>query len=120
MKAAVLDGVSGLPGHVAVSFYDTKPFRFLSVCCNAIRWVQKTQLVYYPATQMVRYAQFLLLNVNDSHNYNMNPVGLCDQLRNMYRVDHCMRKYKWWWSPFFWGHGLVLVNDCIVYKTLCE
>ena len=28
MKAAVLDGVPGLPGIVGVSFYDPKPFHF--------------------------------------------------------------------------------------------
>ena len=31
-----------------------------------------------------------------------------------------MRKYKWWWYLSFWGHGQVLVNAYIVYKTLCE
>ena len=24
-----------------------------------------------------------------------------------------------WWSLLFWGHGLVLINAYIIYKTLC-
>ena len=76
--------------------------------------------MYEPKTKMVRDANFLHLDVNDSYNYNMNLVDLSDQLWNVYRFDHLMRNYKWWWYLLFWGHGLVLVNDDIIYKTLCE
>ena len=60
MKAVVLDGVPNLPSIVAVSVYDTKPVHFLSICCDAIKWVHKTRQVYDPETQMVRDAHFFI------------------------------------------------------------
>ena len=116
----MIDGISDLPSIVAVPVYDTKPINFLLMCCNTIKWVQKTRQVYEPKTQMVRDAHFLRLYVNGSYNYNMNLVDLSDKLWNVYQVDHWMRKYNWWWSILFWGHSLVLVNDYIIYKTLYE
>ena len=66
---------------------------------------------------MICDAPFLHLNFNDSYNHNMNLVDLSDKLRNLYRVEHWMRKYKWWWYLFFWFHGLVLVNVYIFLTT---
>ena len=60
------DGIPNLPGLVALLFYYIKPVHFLSMCCNAIKWVQKTRQVCDPETQMVRDAHFLCLNDNDS------------------------------------------------------
>ena len=65
-------------------------------------------------------AYFFRLNVNDFYNYNMNSVDLSDQIWNLYRVDHCIRKYNWWCYLFFWVRVLFLVNCYIIYKTLCE
>ena len=42
MKAMVLDDIPRLPGIFGVSFYDTKPVNFLSMCCNTIKCIQKT------------------------------------------------------------------------------
>ena len=113
-------GVPKLPFLVSVSVYDTNPVHYLLVCCNTLKYVQKTLQVYDLEIQMVHDAHFLRLDVNDSYNYKMNLVGFSDQLRNVRRVDRWIRKYKWWWYLFFWGHGLVLVNDYIIYKTLYE
>ena len=55
----MIDGVPDLPSLVGVSVYETKPVNFISVYCNAIKWVQKTGQVYEPKTKMVRDAQFL-------------------------------------------------------------
>ena len=94
MKSAVLDGVPDLTGLVAVSVYDTNPVHFLSMCCKAIKWVQKTRQLCDPETQMVRDDHFLSFNVNDLYRYNMNSADLSDQLRNVYQVYQWMRKYK--------------------------
>ena len=114
----MLDGDPNLPGLVAVLVYDTNPVHFLSMCCNSIKWFHKTRQVYDPKTQMVCDAHFLRLYVNDYYNYNMNLVYLSDQIRNVYQDGHWVRKYKWRWYIFFWGHFLVLDNAYIVYKTL--
>ena len=71
MKAAVIDGVPDLSCLVDTLVYVTKPDHFPSVCCNAIKWIQKTRQVCEPK-KMVCDAHFLLLNVHDSYNYNMN------------------------------------------------
>ena len=56
---------------------------------------------------------FWVLNVNDSYNHSY-------QLRNVNRVDHWIRKYKWWWSLLFLCHFLFIFNVYIIYKTLWE
>ena len=94
-------GIPNLSSLVSVSVYETKPVRVLSMCCNTIKWVQKTQQVYDPKTQMVRDTHFLRLNVNYSYYYNMNSFDLSDKLQNVCQFYHWMRKYKWWWSLLF-------------------
>ena len=65
MKAAVIDGVPDLTGIFALSLYETKPIHFISILLNSIKGVQKTRQVNEPKSDMVRYAQFLFLDVND-------------------------------------------------------
>ncbi len=60
------------------------------------------------------------LSVNDSYNMNMNNVDIADQLRGNYRTDRWMRKLKWWWALFFWGHNTMLVNAYVCYKVFME
>ena len=60
VKAEVLDGIPNLPGLVSVPVYDIEPVHFLSVCCNTIKWVQKTRQVYDPETKMVCDANFFI------------------------------------------------------------
>ena len=90
------------------------------MCCNIIKWVHKTWQVYDLKAEMVRDAQFLRLNVNDSYNHNMNSVELSYQLQNVYQFYHHMCKYKMWWYILFWCHGLILVNVYTIYKTIYE
>ena len=65
----------------------------------------------------MREGKFLRLSVNDSYNMNMNNVDIADQLRGNYRTDRWMRKLKWWWALFFWGHNTMLVNAYVCYKV---
>ena len=83
----MLDGFLNLPGLVYVLVYYMKPFYFLSVWCNTIKWVQKTYQVYDPKTDMVLDTHFLCLNVNNYYNHNMDSFDLSDQLSNVYLVD---------------------------------
>ena len=46
----MLGGIPELTGLVAVLVYDTKPVCFILICCNAIKWVQKTRQLYDPKT----------------------------------------------------------------------
>ena len=66
LNTAVLDGIYDLPSIVAVPVYDTKPINFLLMCCNTIKWVQKTWQMYDPETKMLRDHHFLRLDVHDS------------------------------------------------------
>ena len=83
MKAEVVDDVHDTTVLVSVSVYNTKPFHFISMCCNTVKQVQKKRQVYGSESDMVRDAHFLLLNVNDSYNHNINSVDLSDQLQNV-------------------------------------
>ena len=58
MKSEVLDGIPDLQVLVSVLINETKPVHFLLIFCNAIKWVQKTRLVYDSRTQIVRDTHF--------------------------------------------------------------
>lgn len=62
--------------------------------------------------------KFLRLNVNDDYNNDMGHTDVADQLRNSYKFDHWFRNFKWWWSIFLWGLGVLLVNAYITYKKV--
>jgi hypothetical protein len=46
----------------------------------------------------------------------MNGVDIADQIRNQYWVDHWMQKQKWWWSIWWLGVQVLLVNAYLLYK----
>ena len=119
-KAAVLMGDKDMPQLLAVSVYDTKPVHFLSTIEESIEWVPKTRQVWNESKQRKTGLQFLRLNINDSYNQDMNAVDIADQLRGNYRFDHWMRNYKWWWSIFNWGYGVLLVNAYTTYKSVMD
>jgi hypothetical protein len=80
-----------------------------------IKWVVCEKKVYSSETSKVEAMKFLRLNINSDYNFRMNDVDRADQLRNSYRFDHWMRKRKWWWSIFFWGMGVLMVNAYVSY-----
>jgi hypothetical protein len=118
VKVALLGGCPGLATSplVAVPVYNTKPVHFLSMCCTGISWIEKTRDTWDDASRMMRKGTFLCLGVNDSYNDNMINVDIADQLRGSYCPDRWMRKMKWWWAMFFWGHGTLLVNVYVSYR----
>jgi hypothetical protein len=119
VRAAVLEGDPDMPNLVACSYYDQKPVHFLSTICQSIQWRQCERKVYCVDTGSVEVMKFLRLNINDDYNHDMGHVDISDQLRNYYRFDHWQRKRKWWWSIFFWGIGVLLVNAYVSYKEFC-
>ena len=119
-KAAVLEGDIECPNLVAVSVYDTKPVHFLTTIVEEIQWVSKTKKVWCDAEKRMEKLEFLRLNVNNDYNKDMNAVDIADQLRGNYRFDHWFRNYKWWWSIFLWGFGVLMVNAYKSYTSLMD
>jgi Transposase IS4 len=120
VKAAVLVGDRDCKDLLAVSVYDTKPVHFLSMVSETIKWVEKERTVYDPNEEKNVPVKFLRLNINDDYNNDMGHVDVADQLRGYYRMDHWQRQYKWWWSIWLWGFGVLLVNSYIFYKKVME
>jgi hypothetical protein len=120
VKAAVLEGDPECPNLVASSVYDTKPVHFLSMICDSIRWIVKEKSVFNVETGKMETMRFLRLNYINDYNYGMGHVDVSDQLRNNYRFDHWLRNTKWWWSIFYWGLGVILVNAYVVYTTFLK
>ena len=116
----MLRGDGQCPNLVATSVYDTKPVHFLSMSAESIKWIKKKRDVYDKVKKGIVNAEFLRLNINDDYNSQMGHVDVADQLRNYYRMDHWMRKTKWWWSYFFWGVGVLIVNAYVAYKTFMK
>ena len=65
VKAGVLKGDQKCPGLVAVSVYDNNPVHFLSMVCDRIDWIIKSQPVYNNTISKVPKMKFLQLNVNE-------------------------------------------------------
>ena len=120
VKAAVLEGDPECPNLVASSVYDTKPVHFLSMICDSIKWIVKEKSVFNVETGKMETLRFLRLNYINDYNYGMGHVDVSDQLRNNYRFDHWLRNTKWWWSIFYWGLGVMLVNAYVVYTAFLK
>jgi hypothetical protein len=90
---------------------------FLTTCAEHLQWIEKSKNVFNPAEGHCTLMRFLRPKVTDDYNMGMNGVDVADQLRNQYRVDHWMRKRKWWWSIWWWGIQVLLVNSYLLYKT---
>jgi hypothetical protein len=120
VRAAELVGDPSCPSLIAVSVYDTKPVHFLTMCCQEIKWKEKTRKVFNKMSKKVVEIKFLRLNVNDEYNYGMGNVDIADQLRNYYRVDVWMRKFKWWHSVFWWAFQVLIINSYVCYNRYHE
>jgi hypothetical protein len=120
VKAAVLRGDKDCVDLVACSFYDTKPVHIITNIAKLIEWMEKYRLVYDPEQAKMVGVNFLRLNVNDDYNNDMGHVDVADQLRGNYRMDRWIRQYKWWWSIWIWGFGVLLVNAYVFYVKVME
>ena len=50
----------------------------------------------------------------------MISVDIADQLRSNYNVGHGLMQRKWWWSIFFWGIDVTIVNSYLIFKSRYE
>jgi hypothetical protein len=82
--------------------------------------VEKKKPVYDPRQEKNVTLKFLRLNLNNDYNMDMGHVDVADQLRTNYRMDHWQRQFKWWWSVWLWGFGVLLVNSYVYYKKVME
>ena len=104
VKAAVLENCTPLETCplVAASVYDTKPVHFLSMCCEEIKWTEKTRETWDHSAGCLRTGRFLRLCINYSYNTGIGDVNISDQLRGSYRPDaKWMRKHKWWHALYY-------------------
>lgn len=115
IKAAVLMGDSECPDLVASSVYDTKPVHFLSMACTELKWMKQEKEVYNVEMGEIETLEFLQMNNNIAYNKEMGNVDIADQLQGSYICDIGVRNHKWWWSLWFWGLGVMLVNAYIMY-----
>lgn len=108
------------PSLVACSVYDTKPVHYLSMVSKELKWITKEKGVFNPESGEVEPMKFLRMNTIDNYNTTMGNVDVADQLRTQYRIDRNIRNFKWWWSPMFWGVGVLLTNSYVMYHRVCD
>ncbi len=87
------------------------------MACTGLKWIEKRKKVFDRETGTNVSMAFLHPEVTDMYNNGMNNVDIADQLRGTYRLDHWMRKRKWWWSIWMWGLQVLLVNAFVLYRT---
>jgi len=66
------------------------------------------------------FVKFHCLNVIDEYINNMNSTDITDQLHGVYRPDHWMRNWKWWWVIWIRGIGVAGVNAYRIYEVMYE
>ena len=91
INTAVLKVIVNMNNLVDFSVYDTKPLRFISLCCVTILWNTKKRSMFNPVAGSMRDMQILILNINDEYNKNMKIVDISDQVRNKYRIGSTTR-----------------------------
>jgi hypothetical protein len=116
VKVARLVGDPKLKDLVAVSYYDVKPFYFMTNAWKDIKWIKKHRQVWSTSLKKMVKMPYHRLNIIETYNYNMNNVDISDQLRGVYRWDHWMRKRKWWWAIMFWALQVMTTNAFVAYK----
>jgi len=120
LKVAHLKGDEKIPGLIALSYYDSKPFYMLSNACEKAQWVEKERKIWRKDTQTLVTTKFHRLNIIDDHNNNMNNFDVANQFRGAYRFDIFVRMTKWWWSMYFWCFQMLLTNSYVLYKNICS
>ena len=105
---AVIQGDKECPDIVASIIYDTKPVHFLSMVYTGIKLVEKIRKVYNVDTGLIETMKFLCMNNIYHYNYSMGHVDLSDQIIDMYRMNHWIINWKWWWTYLLWGLGVHL------------
>ena len=116
VKVARLVGDPSVTDLIAVSYYDVKPFYFMSNAWAEIKWIKKHRQVWSNSLRRMIKMPYHRLNIIETYNFNMNNVDIADQLRGVYRWDHWMRKRKWWWSIMFWAMQVMTTNAYVTYK----
>ena len=69
--------------------------------CKVLKWIVEEKKVYNVDTGLKENLRFLRMSYIHIYNHEMGDVDIADQLRNVYRFDHWIRKRKWWWVIFF-------------------
>ena len=102
LKVSTLKGDGAIPGIVAISLYDSKPFYFMYNACEEVKWKQMTRQVWHIDLQKMVEMPFFRLNSIHDYNHVMNGVDLAYQVCNVYQYDLFMWKRRWWWSIMMW------------------
>ena len=95
-KDSILVGNSSCSDMICTSVYDTKPVHFISMYCDNISWVVNGRKVWSKIGGQFMMMKFLRFNQFDKYNFEMNDVGVTDQLRLFYRFDVWIWNHKWW------------------------
>ena len=72
LKVATLKGDPSLPGIVALSIYDSKPFYFISNACEVVKWNKITCKVWSKEKNRMVEMPFFRLNLIHDYNIGMN------------------------------------------------
>ena len=90
----MIDGDPVCPILVSFSVSDSKPVHFLSTSTEEMVWLTKDRDVYDTGKYTEVSMQFHHTNAQSEYNYGMNKVGISDQCRSCYIMDHWKRCFK--------------------------
>ena len=87
------------------------------MCCDEIKWIEKTHSAWDTILECTREGHFLWLCINDVYNRYTGDVNVGDQLRGSYQSDaKLMQKIKWWHTYYYWGRKQDLINVYVAFK----
>ena len=96
VKVDVLEGDDGCLSLIVTNFCETHPVNFLFMSAKIIKWIKKKIYIFDKVKKDIINSELLRLNINDDYNHQIGHVDVSDQLINHYRVDHWLKKTKWW------------------------
>ena len=82
LKVATLKGDPSIPGIVALSLYDSKPFYFMSNACEVVKWNKMTRKLWSKVKDRMFEMPFFRLNPIHDYNIGTNAIDLADHIRN--------------------------------------
>ena len=86
VKVGVLQNDPNIKDPVEISYYDPKPFYFLTTILKNTMLTTKEKRVFNPATNRMYPMNFLIPNFADEYNQNIDHVDMTDHLGNNYQL----------------------------------
>ena len=90
VKVAVSQNDPNIKDLVAISYYYSKLFCFLTTIFKNVMWTTKEKMIFNPVSSQMYPMKFLRPNFADEYNQDMDHVDITDHLGKNYQLGRCL------------------------------